>query len=73
MFGIDDNLGPVAVSIKREKVVDEWENEGSGGKTEGSGGKTEGSGGKSEGGSGGTGYFQYRIIVRTPEVLACLC
>ena len=52
LFGIDDHLGPVAVSIKREKVVDEWENEGR----------------KTEGGGGGTGYFQYRIIVRTPEV-----
>ncbi|KAF4522715.1 hypothetical protein B566_EDAN012732 [Ephemera danica] len=48
-FGLDDNLGPVAISVKREKVE---ENSGS-----------------NQPDSSGPSLYQFRVIVRTSELL----
>ena len=59
-FGIDENIGPVAVSLKRERIVSE-----SGAPT--TSGKHQQTVDSSVAGGGGL-AFQYRIIVRTSEV-----
>jgi len=56
-FGVDDNLGPVAVSLRREKIRDAA--------AAAAAGRWDAAAGS---GSGAGWLYLYRIIVRTSEV-----